>query len=96
MLANARELLAPGGVVLVADEKAGHEFHAPADQLEQLFYGFSVLFCLPTAREERPVGGHRHRDAPAHDGGLRRRRRLRRVEVLPIENDLWRFYLLTP
>ena len=40
-------------------------------------YGFSVLFCLPTAREQRAVGRDRHGDPPAHRRGVRRRSRLR-------------------
>ena len=96
VLNNARRLLAPGGVVLVADENVGHEFHAPADQIEQLMYGFSVLFCLPTAREQQPSAAIGTAIRPHTLDACAREAGFADVQVLPIDNDLWRFYLLTP
>jgi 2-polyprenyl-3-methyl-5-hydroxy-6-metoxy-1,4-benzoquinol methylase len=94
VLANARALLAPGGVALVADEKVAHEFHAPADQLEQIMYGYSVLFCLPTAREEEPSAATGTAIRPHTMEGYARAAGYSAVEVLEIDNDLWWFYLL--
>jgi 2-polyprenyl-3-methyl-5-hydroxy-6-metoxy-1,4-benzoquinol methylase len=96
VLANARELLAPGGVTLVADEKVAHDFHAPGDQLEQIMYGYSVLFCLPTAREEEPSVATGTAIRPHTMEGYARDAGYGSVEVLDVENDLWRFYLLKP
>ena len=96
VLANARRLLAPGGVALVADEKVAHDFHAPADQLEQIMYGYSVLFCLPTAREEQPSAATGTAIRPRTMEGYARDAGYASVEVLDVDNDLWRFYLLTP
>ena len=47
VLRAARGLLAEGGVVLVGDERTAESFGAPADDLERLYYGFSILHCLP-------------------------------------------------
>jgi hypothetical protein len=47
VLATVRRLLAPGGTLIVADERVADTFHAPADATERLFYGYSVLDCLP-------------------------------------------------
>ena len=47
VLRAARALLADGGVVLVGDERTAQSFRAPADDLERLYYGFSILHCLP-------------------------------------------------
>jgi 2-polyprenyl-3-methyl-5-hydroxy-6-metoxy-1,4-benzoquinol methylase len=96
VLANARALLAPGGVALIADEKVAHEFQAPADPLEQLMYGYSVLFCLPTAREEQPSAATGTAIRPQTMDRFATEAGFSRVEVLPIDNELWRFYLLTP
>ena len=96
VLANARELLAPGGVVLVMDEKAAHEFHAPADELEQLYYGFSVLFCLPVSRSEDPSAATGTAMRPHTMQGYSEAAGYAGFEILPIENDLFRFYLLRP
>ena len=47
VLRAARGLLADGGVVLVGDERTEETFAAPSDDLERIYYGFSVLHCLP-------------------------------------------------
>jgi 2-polyprenyl-3-methyl-5-hydroxy-6-metoxy-1,4-benzoquinol methylase len=96
VLANARALLAPGGVALVADEKVAHEFHAPADTLEQLMYGYSVLFCLPTARDEQPSAATGTAIRPHTMRRYATEAGFSRVEVLPVDNAIWRFYALTP
>ena len=54
VLAAVRGMLAPGGAVIVADERVADAFHAPADPNEQLFYGYSVLDCLPTGMVSQP------------------------------------------
>ncbi len=91
-----RALLNPGGVVLVADERVGDTFVAPADELDRFNYGWSILHCLPASRAE---------SLSAATGTVMRPATLRRyaaqagfseVDVLPIENDFWRFYRLVP
>lgn len=94
-LAGARRMLAPGGSVIVADERVAERFSAPGDGLERLMYGFSVVHCLAVARADaqdsaatgtvmRPDTLRRHATAAG----------LTRVEVLDIDNDFWRFYRL--
>lgn len=93
-LRTARRLLAPGGSVLVADERVADTFTAPGDQLERLNYGFSVLHCLPATMAEDPVeaNGTVLRAATvrrwADEAGFTR------VEELPIDFPFWRFYRL--
>jgi 2-polyprenyl-3-methyl-5-hydroxy-6-metoxy-1,4-benzoquinol methylase len=91
----ARTLLRDGGSVLIADERV-HERFTPHNTDERLFYGWSVLFCLPTGMAETPSAG---------TGAVMRLDTLQRyaaeagfreVEVLPITHDLWRFYRLYP
>ncbi len=45
---TAREMLRPEGTVLIADERGEDEFTAPASELEQYHYAWSVVSCLPT------------------------------------------------
>lgn len=94
VLQTIRGMLADGGVVVIADERTEESFAAPATDRERLFYGFSVLTCLPSGM----VGPD-----PAGTGTVMRPDTLRRyaaeagferVEILPIENDNWRFYIL--
>jgi 2-polyprenyl-3-methyl-5-hydroxy-6-metoxy-1,4-benzoquinol methylase len=96
VLRAARDLLADGGVVFVGDERAEEEFKAPASEIERLYYGFSVFHCLPvgmigenaagTGTVMRPETVRRYADEAGFTS----------CEVLPIEHDFWRFYLLRP
>jgi 2-polyprenyl-3-methyl-5-hydroxy-6-metoxy-1,4-benzoquinol methylase len=95
-LRAARGLLADGGVVLIVDERTEDKFTAPASDQERLFYGYSIFHCLPVGM----VG-----EGAAGTGTVMRAETVRRYageggfsscEVLPIEADTWRFYLLRP
>ena len=89
-----REALAPGGSVLVADEKVGDHFHAPGDDLERLMYGWSIVHCLPVAMAEQPsaaIGTVIRADtvqALATAAGLPR------VEIVPVDGGFFRLYRL--
>jgi 2-polyprenyl-3-methyl-5-hydroxy-6-metoxy-1,4-benzoquinol methylase len=95
-LSAARAMLAPGGAVLVGDERVAETFTAPGDDLERFMYGWSAPHCLPAALIEpdavgtgtviRPETVRRY----ALDAGFSE------VTVLPIEHDFWRFYRLNP
>jgi hypothetical protein len=95
VLRTLRGLLADGGSVIVGDERTAERFSLEAGPIERLYYGFSVLHCLPVGM----VG-----DDPAGTGTVMRESTVRRYaeeagftgfEVLPIENDFWRFYRLS-
>ena len=96
VLAAARGLLAPGGAVLVADERTADVFTAPGDEMERTLYAYSVVCCLPCGLCRRAVRRHGH-DAPTRrvrgDGP---RRRLLALDVLPTEHEQFRFYRLDP
>jgi 2-polyprenyl-3-methyl-5-hydroxy-6-metoxy-1,4-benzoquinol methylase len=96
VLRGARRALADDGVVLIGDERTEEAYTAPAPDVERLYYGFSVFHCLPVGM----VG-----DGAAGTGTVMRPETVRRYadeagfsscDVLPIESDFWRFYLLTP
>jgi SAM-dependent methyltransferase len=93
-LGAMRRMVGEEGAVIVADERVPDSFEAPGDDTDRLMYGWSVLFCLPTGLADEPSVG---------TGTVMRQQTLRRyaeeagyrgVQVLPIENDLWRFYRL--
>lgn len=94
-LATLRRVTADDGFVIVADEAVTDEFEAPGDPLHRFFYAASVVHCLPVGMSEQPSAG---------TGTVIRPSTLRRyaeeagfagVDILPIENDVWRFYRLT-
>jgi 2-polyprenyl-3-methyl-5-hydroxy-6-metoxy-1,4-benzoquinol methylase len=95
-LAAARGALAPGGSVLVADERVADSFAAPGDPVERIMYGWSIVHCLPVSLAEQPsaaLGTVLRRDTLhrlADEAGFAS------VEVLPVENDFFRFYRLVP
>ena len=91
-----RGLLTDGGSVLVADERVADSFTAPGDEVERLMYGWSVLHCLPVGMADQPSAAT---GTAMRSDTLREYARaagFRDVEVLPIENDFWRFYRLRP
>jgi SAM-dependent methyltransferase len=91
-LSAFREVLATDGVVLVADERVGHEFTAPADVLDRLNYAFSVLHCLPaTMAESTSIANGTVLRAPTVHAWAAEAGFTRSAE-LPIEHELWRFY----
>lgn len=96
VLAAARGLLAEGGRVLVGDERTAERFSPGAGDVERLYYGFSVLHCLPVGMVgEDPAGtGTVMRESTVRD--YTARAGFGSCEVAPIDNDFWRFYLLTP
>jgi 2-polyprenyl-3-methyl-5-hydroxy-6-metoxy-1,4-benzoquinol methylase len=96
VLRAVRGLLAPGGALLVADERVADEFTAPGDTIERLMYGYSVVFCLANGLADRPSVG---------TGTVLRTATVRRfameagfskVTVLPVEHDTLRLYRLDP
>ncbi len=91
-----RGLLAEGGSVIVADERVADSFTAPGDEVERLMYGWSVLHCLPVGMAEQPSAatGTAMRPETLREYALAAG--FRDVEILPIENDFWRFYRLRP
>ena len=54
--ARRGELLAEGGCVIVADERVADSFSAPGDDVERLYYGFSLTHCLPVGMPGRGDG----------------------------------------
>ena len=96
VLWSLRRALAPGGSVIVADEKVGEHFHAPADDIERLMYGWSIVHCLPVSMAERPSAaiGTVIREQTVR--ALATAAGLTRVDVLPVDGGFFRLYRLRP
>lgn len=96
VLRTAKNMLGASGVVLVMDERVAEVFTAPGDDVERFMYGWSLPVCLPAGMAQQPS---------AATGTVMRRSTLEdyareagfgTLEVLPIENDFFRFYLIRP
>lgn len=93
-LAATRALLADGGSVIVGDARVAETFTAPGDEVERLMYGFSILHCLPAGRTETPSAATGTVLRPATLRSYATEAGFSEVQVLPVENDMWRFYRL--
>jgi SAM-dependent methyltransferase len=94
VLAALRDMLRDDGSLLVADERVADAFTAPGDEIERMMYGWSISHCLPAAMVDQPaeptgtvLRGPTLRELAGRAG-------FGSVEVLPIENDVFRFYRL--
>jgi hypothetical protein len=89
-----RRMAADDGVVIVMDERTEDRFTAPAGEVEQKFYGYSLMCCLGDGLSHHPSVGTG--TVMRADGltGYAREAGFSDVEVLPIEDDFFRFYLL--
>jgi len=94
VLRAIRESLADGGSLIVVDERVAERFMAPGDELERFMYGWSITTCLPDGRSRAPsvaTGTVMRPDtlrAYAGEAGFGS------LEILPVENDFFRFYRL--
>jgi 2-polyprenyl-3-methyl-5-hydroxy-6-metoxy-1,4-benzoquinol methylase len=95
-LKGCRELLAPAGVLMIADENVDDEFRAPGGDYERLLYGFSVMTCLPAGMDAEGAVGTGTVFRPSKLRAYATEAGFSEVIDLPIENDFFRFYQLVP
>jgi 2-polyprenyl-3-methyl-5-hydroxy-6-metoxy-1,4-benzoquinol methylase len=94
VLSAIRDMLKPGGTLIVADERTDDAFNAPASEMERLFYTYSVLACLPTAMDDPTSAATGTVMRRATFEGYAKQAGFGRVFVLPIDHDFLRFYRL--
>jgi 2-polyprenyl-3-methyl-5-hydroxy-6-metoxy-1,4-benzoquinol methylase len=94
VLSAVRALVAPGGTVLVADEKVAETFTAPGGDVDRLMYGYSLTCCLPDGLSTRPSAGTGTVMRPGTLARYARDAGFAGVDVLPVAHDFFRFYLL--
>jgi 2-polyprenyl-3-methyl-5-hydroxy-6-metoxy-1,4-benzoquinol methylase len=94
VLTTMRELQAPTGVVLVADERVADEFTAPGDEMERFMYAASVLHCLPVGMitEGSAATGTVIRSGVVRDYATRAG--FATTTVLPVDHPQFRLYRL--
>jgi hypothetical protein len=82
------------GFVLVMDERVAEAFPGRGDEVERLMYGFSNFICLPDGLSHQPSVGTGTVMRPETLTSYARQAGFEEAEILPIDNDLWRFYRL--
>lgn len=96
LLAGLRRACADDGAVLVMDERVAPTFTAPGDLVERMMYGWSVTHCLPAALADGDHGATGTAIRPGTVIGLAEQAGFGRAQVLVIEDELFRGYLLEP
>jgi ubiquinone/menaquinone biosynthesis C-methylase UbiE len=94
VLAAMRRMVRPGGTVLVVDERVAERFTAPGDAIERVMYGYSLTCCLPDGLSTRPSAGTGTVMRPGTLERYAREAGFAGVDVLPVDNDFFRFYRL--
>ena len=96
VLQAIRQAVRPGGPVVIMDEAVDDEFSAPASEVDQCMYAFSLFICLPDGLSSSPSAGTGTvlrkplLDDYAHRAGFAE------VTVLPISDfGFFRFYRLS-
>lgn len=94
VLSQLRRLRAPGGHVLVMDERTADSFAESDGPVEAFLYGASVLHCLPVGMADQPSAGTGTVMRASTLAGYATAAGFDRIDVLPIDDDLFRFYEL--
>ncbi len=95
VLATMKRLAAPGGTVLVVDERVGERFgESVGDSVERLMYGFSLFVCLPNGLADSPSAATGTVMRPSTLEGYAVEAGFQGIDILPVEHDLFRFYSL--
>ncbi|MFQ5875260.1 MAG: class I SAM-dependent methyltransferase, partial [Dehalococcoidia bacterium] len=95
-LRRVHDMVAPDGAVLIADEGVGDTLEENRNFLGRLIYNFSVLHCLPQAMVFPNSAGIGCVMRPSTLRSYAEEAGYSKVEVLPVDNPMWRLYRLTP
>ena len=95
-LSRMRELAAPDGAVLIADEAVEDALEDNTNFMGHLFYNFSVLHCLPQAMVFKDSAATGTVITPSTVKRYAEEAGFSSVEQLPIENPQFKFYRLNP
>ena len=96
VLTAIRQAVRPGGPVVIMDEAVDDEFTAPASEVDQCMYAFSLFICLPDALSSSPSEGTGTVLRKPLLDDYARRAGFAEVTVLPISDfGFFRFYRLS-
>lgn len=95
VLGACRRLLADGGSLIVGDERVHDTFDPPGDEIERFYYGCSILHCLPVGMVGENAAGTGTVMRADTVRGYAEQAGFSHFEILPIENDFYRFYLMS-
>lgn len=94
VLEAARKIAGDDGTVLVMDERVAEKYEAPANEIDRLMLGISTWVCLPDSMSSQPSVATGTAMRPSTLRKFAEEAGFQSVEILPIENDFFRFYRL--
>ena len=94
ILQAAARLAGDRGSVIVMDERVAEKFEAPANEIDRLMLGISTWVCLPDSMSVQPSVATGTAMRPSTFRRYAVEAGFASVEILPIENDFFRFYRL--
>jgi 2-polyprenyl-3-methyl-5-hydroxy-6-metoxy-1,4-benzoquinol methylase len=94
VLTAMREIAGDDGIVIVMDERVAERFTAPGDEIERIMYGYSLFCCLPDGMSHQPSAATGTVMRPSTLETYAREAGFAGIEILPLENDFFRFYRL--
>jgi SAM-dependent methyltransferase len=95
VLAGMKRMLAPDGVCIVMDERVADRLVTPADEVERLMYGYSLLVCLPDGMSHPPSSGTGTVMRPAILRAYAQQAGFEDIDLLDdLEHPFFRFYRL--
>ncbi len=94
VLSAMKQIVKPTGTVIVMDERVGDRFTGEPDPVEQFMYGFSLICCLPDGRNAAQSAATGTVMRRSTFEGYATGAGFSAVDVLPIDNDFFRFYRL--
>ncbi|MGI9621600.1 MAG: class I SAM-dependent methyltransferase [Acidimicrobiales bacterium] len=94
VLSTMRSLAGDTGTVIVMDENVGEVFTGEPDDVERIMYGFSLMSCLADGKAHDHSAETGTVMRPSTLEGYAKDAGFSGIEILPIENDFFRFYKL--
>jgi ubiquinone/menaquinone biosynthesis C-methylase UbiE len=95
-LKKLHEIVSEDGAILIADEAVGETLEENKNFLGHLMYNFSVLHCLPQSLAFPDSAATGTVMSPSILREYSKKAGFTKVDILPIDNPLWRFYRLIP
>lgn len=94
VLGAMRMLVGDRGRVVVVDEGVDEVFSIPASDIDKMMYGYSLMVCLPDGMAHEGSVGTGTVMRPATLRGYAQKAGFSDIEILPIEHEVFRSYLL--
>ena len=95
-LEKMREILAPGGSVLVGDVKMKEVLREKNDFPGRFYYNFSVLLCLPQSMTYPDSVATGAAMTPSTFKNYAKEAGFSKIDILPVDHLIWQFYRLEP